>query len=196
MLKMRHVLGQHCCKLALVEDQHPIQQLAGTVPIHRSAIAFARGACTGVRRTWMASLANTASNMAVNFAVAIPDEEPEPSRAVAKVDQQVAGLLDNPGSGRVRGDAQQVHAAGGMLDDEQNIEPVPQQRIDAKEVRGENAVCLGAQELPPAGPVAARGGIQAGSLQNRPHRARRKPITQASKLTVDPAVAPGRVLRR
>jgi hypothetical protein len=38
-----------------------------TVPIHRSAIAFARGARTGVRRTRMASPANTASKMAVNL---------------------------------------------------------------------------------------------------------------------------------
>jgi hypothetical protein len=27
-VEVRHVLGQHCPKLALVEDQHPIQQLA------------------------------------------------------------------------------------------------------------------------------------------------------------------------
>jgi hypothetical protein len=38
-----------------------------TVPIHRSAIAFARGARTGVRRTRMASLANTASKTPVNL---------------------------------------------------------------------------------------------------------------------------------
>jgi hypothetical protein len=38
-----------------------------TVPIQRSAIAFARDARTGVRRTRMASLANTASKTPVNL---------------------------------------------------------------------------------------------------------------------------------
>ena len=46
------------------------------------------------------------------------------SRAVAEVHQQVACLLGDPGSGWVRGDAQQVHAAGGVLDYEQDVEPV------------------------------------------------------------------------
>jgi hypothetical protein len=52
-----------------------------------------------------------------------------------------------------------------MLDHEQNVKPVPQQRVDAKEVRSENALCLGAQELSPARPVAARCGIEAGSFR-------------------------------
>ena len=34
-------------------------------------------------------------------------------------------MLGDPGSGRVCGDAQQVHAASGMLDHEQDGEPVP-----------------------------------------------------------------------
>jgi hypothetical protein len=36
-----------------------------------------------------------------------------------------------------------VDAAGGVLDDEQNVEPLEQQRVDAEEVGGENAVRLG-----------------------------------------------------
>ncbi|MDT7761235.1 MAG: hypothetical protein QOC63_655, partial [Mycobacterium sp.] len=38
-----------------------------TVPIYRSAMPFARGTRTGVRRMRMASLANTASKTAVNL---------------------------------------------------------------------------------------------------------------------------------
>jgi len=38
-----------------------------TVPIQRSAIAFARGARTGVRRMRMPSLAKTASKQSVNL---------------------------------------------------------------------------------------------------------------------------------
>jgi hypothetical protein len=84
-----------------------------------------------------------------------------------------------------------MHAAGGVLDHEQNIKPVPQQRVDAEEVRGENAVCLGAQEFSPARPFAARCGVDTSSFQDRPHRAGRKLVAQASKFAVDPAVSPG-----
>jgi hypothetical protein len=100
-----------------------------------------------VRKMRMASLANTASKTPVNLLSRSRMKNLNRSRAVAEIHQQVACLLGDPGSGWVRGDTQQVHAAGGMLDDEQNVEPVPQQRVDAQEVRGENAVCLGAQEF-------------------------------------------------
>jgi hypothetical protein len=74
---------------------------------------------------------------------------------------------------------------------EQNVEPVQQHRVDTEEVRGENAVCLGAQEFSPARPVAARCRVDAGSFQDQPHRAGRKLVAQASKFAVDPAVSPG-----
>jgi hypothetical protein len=41
VVEVRHVLGQHCHKMAAVNDQDPVQQLAAAVPTHRSAIAFA-----------------------------------------------------------------------------------------------------------------------------------------------------------
>ena len=68
-----------------------------------------------------------------------------------------------------------------MLDHEQNIESVQHHRVHAQEIRGENAVCLGAQEFSPARPFAARCRIDTGSFQNRPHRARRKLLAQATK---------------
>jgi hypothetical protein len=114
----------------------------------------------------MASLANTASKNGGELAGAISDQEPELSRAVTEVHQQVACLLGYPGPGRVRGDAQQMHTAGGMLDYEQNIEPVPQQRVDAEEIGGQNAPGLSTQQFSPARSVTARCGIEAGSLQN------------------------------
>jgi hypothetical protein len=40
-----------------------------------------------------------------------------------------------------------VHAAGSVLDEEQDIQPLAQQRVDAKKVGGENAVGLAGEEL-------------------------------------------------
>jgi len=73
-------------------------------------------------------------------------------------------LLGDPGSVRVRCDAQEVDTAGGMLHDEQHIKLVEQQGVDAEEVRGENAVGLGGQELSPGGAAAAGRGVDAGSF--------------------------------
>jgi hypothetical protein len=66
VVEVRHVLGQHGLKVAPVEDQHPVQQLAadGGDPAFGDRVRL--GARTGVRRMWMASLANTASNTPVN----------------------------------------------------------------------------------------------------------------------------------
>ena len=56
--------------------------------------------------------------------VAVADEEPESSTGVVEVHEQVAGLLGEPSCGGVGGDAEDVHAAGGVLDDEEDVQPV------------------------------------------------------------------------
>ena len=49
--------------------------------------------------------------------------KPDAAAGVVEVHEQVAGLLGQPGPGRVGGDPEQVHAAGGVLDDEERIQP-------------------------------------------------------------------------
>jgi hypothetical protein len=61
--------------------------------------------------------------------VPVADEEPEASTGVLEVHDQVTGLLGQPGSRRVGGDAEHVYAAGGVLDDEERIEPVQGDRV-------------------------------------------------------------------
>jgi hypothetical protein len=53
--------------------------------------------------------------------VPIPDEESEAAAGIVEVHEQVASLLGQPGAGRLGGDAEDVHPAGGVLDDEENI---------------------------------------------------------------------------
>jgi hypothetical protein len=64
--EVRHVLGQHGPTLALVEDEHPIQQLAAEGADPSFGDGVRPGARTGVRRMRMASLVNTASKTSVN----------------------------------------------------------------------------------------------------------------------------------
>jgi hypothetical protein len=98
----------------------------------RSAIAFARGARTGVRMIRMSALANTASNSVVNLRSRSRSriKEPEPVRAVAEVHEQVAGLLGDPGPGRVGGDPGEVHAATIVLDRDEDVEAAQEHGVD------------------------------------------------------------------
>ena len=54
--------------------------------------------------------------------IAVADQEPELLGAVAEVDQQVAGLLGDPGAGGMGGDPGEVDAAAGVLDHHEHVE--------------------------------------------------------------------------
>src|SRR2546430_12582690 len=62
------------------------------------------------------------------FRSPVTDQEPEAARALAEVHEKVAGLLGGPGSGRVRGDAQDVHGPSLDLHYEQHIQALQQDR--------------------------------------------------------------------
>jgi hypothetical protein len=85
----------------------------------RSAIASARGALIGVWMIWMWAPAKTASNA---VAVPVADQELEPVGSVVEVQEQVAGLLGDPGAGVVGGDTGDVHASTAVLDDYEDLE--------------------------------------------------------------------------
>jgi hypothetical protein len=81
---------------------------------------FACGDRTGVLITRVPFPAKTPSNAVVNL--------PSRSRirnlyllALAEVHEKVAGLLGGPGSGRMSGDAQDVHGPGLDLHDEEDM---------------------------------------------------------------------------
>jgi hypothetical protein len=61
------VFGEHRRQVPLSDDEHPVGRSRRTVPTHRSANEFARGARGGVLITSMPAPANTASKTAVNF---------------------------------------------------------------------------------------------------------------------------------
>ena len=42
----------------------------------------------------------------------------------------------------VGGHAEQVHAAGGVLDDEERVEPVQRDGVEVEQVAGQDRVCL------------------------------------------------------
>jgi hypothetical protein len=147
--------GQGVFEVVAVEDQYPVEQLAaeGADPSFGDCVRPGRLH----RRAQDADAFVGAHGIedGGELGVAILDQEGELRCAVAQVHQQVPCLLSDPGTAGVRCDTQEVDAAGGVLDDEQDGPPLEQQGVDAEEVGGEDAVGWGGQELSPGGTAAA-----------------------------------------
>ena len=126
--------------------------------------------------------------------VAVADEEPEATAGVVEVHEQVAGLLGQPGAGRVRGDAEDVYAAGGVLDDEERVEPVQGDGVEVEQVAGEDRVGLRPQELGPgrSGPPWRR--VDPGVMQDGPDGGGADLVAEAGEFAVDASISPAGVL--
>ncbi|MFI0776376.1 hypothetical protein [Streptomyces sp. NPDC021212] len=108
---------------------------------------------------------------------------------VAEVHEVVAGLLDDPGSGRVSGDACDVHPPGVVVDEE--YEPAPQEdRIGVEQVGGYDYGGLGLEESGPGAVHTLRRWVDPCLLRNGPDGGGRDVTSKAEELTVDAAVFP------
>jgi hypothetical protein len=76
------------------------------------------------------------------LAVTVADQEPEGGGLLIEHGDEVAGLLDDPGTCGVGGDASQVHAPVVQLDDKQHVQPLQEHSVHGEEVAGEDASCL------------------------------------------------------
>ena len=115
---------------------------------------------------------------------------------LAEGEGEVAGLLHRPLAGGVRGDAAQMHPAGAVLDEYQDIQSLQQHGVHVQEVDREDPGGLGVQELPPGRARAARRRADARGSQDLIDGGRRDSHTELGQLAVDPAVAPQRILFR
>src|ERR1019366_5540614 len=108
---------------------------------------------------------NTASKDA-EVRAAVLDQETEVPEPLAEVEGQVAGLLHRPLARQGGGDAAEVHPAGAVLDEDQDVQPGQRHCVNMQEVRGEDPGGLRAQE-PPRGPaVPARRRVNARGAQD------------------------------
>lgn len=165
-----------------------------TEEIHRSAIAFIRGVCGAVHTTSTSIEANTASNAVVNLA-SVTDQVGEAASGTVEIRSQVAGQLGYPGSGRVVGDAEQMDAVGAVLDDESRVQALQGHGVDVKEVDGEQAIGLCAQECAPR-VTASRRWRDPAATQDPANRGGGDAVPEPTQLTLNADHAPGPVLRR
>ena len=132
---------QDCAGVLLVVDQH----MVGALPAYAAHEPFRETVALGVRggilTTSTSSAANTASKRRNELGAPVADEESERRRPVAQVDHEVAGLLGRPFTGRVRGHAEDVDAAGHGFHDDQDVDASKGDGVDVEEVRGKQPGC-------------------------------------------------------
>jgi hypothetical protein len=100
------------------------------------------------------------------LAVAIVDQETHPLDNVGEA--EVARLLKDPGSGRIRRATGKVDAPAPELDEEEHIETTQRDRLDREEVAGEQARRVTAQKRRPAHRVTAWRGLEPGGGKQTP----------------------------
>jgi hypothetical protein len=130
----------------------------------------------------MSAPLNTASKAAVNLLSRSRIKKRKTVGVVLEIDQQVAGLLGDPGAGGVGGDPGEVYVASGVLDDDQDVEAAQEDGVDVGEADRKDRVSLRRQELPPgrAGPPGS--GVDAGGRENLPDRGGRYSVAESDEL--------------
>ena len=103
-------------------------------PIHRSMIAFARGARTGLRKILSPASANIRSKAAVNFVSRSRDQERDRFRMLTEFHDQVPGRLGHPPVVWVGGDAKDPHPLEGVFDDGEDVDGGAVEQGDGEEV--------------------------------------------------------------
>ena len=146
---MALALAQHGCGVSLVDDQEAIEEFASDAA--DEAFGDRMGTRCPHRRPDDADVdcGEDGVEGSGERGVAVADEEPKATPGVVEVHEEIAGLLGQPGSGGVGGDPEDVHVAGGVLDDEEDIQPAQGDRLKVKQVAGEDRVRVGAQKLRP-----------------------------------------------
>jgi hypothetical protein len=150
-------LVQHDSGVSLVDDQEAVEELAADRPDE----ALGDRICPRCPHRRLDDPDVDGGEDGVGEpAVAVADEEPEAAVGVIEVHQQVAGELGEPGSGRMGGDAEDVHPTAGVLDDEERVEPVQGDRVEVEQIAGEDRRACAWRNCAQVGP-ARRG---AGSM--------------------------------
>ncbi len=136
---MLKVFGQYPAQMVLIDDQQPVEKL----PAQGTDDPFADRVRSGrLRRAGENPDAFRLEHRvegAGKLAGAIPDQEPDRSRALPEAHQKVARRLSRPRAVRIRGEAGQVNAAGAVLDDDQGVDAPQEHGVHMDEIGREDA---------------------------------------------------------
>ena len=96
--------------------------------------------------------------------VAVTDQEPE-AGGRRRGPEQVACQLSQPRGGWVGGDAEHMDPAGGVLDDEERVEPVQGDRVEVEQIAGEDAWACARRNWAQVGPARRGAGSMPAALR-------------------------------
>ena len=157
-------------------------------------IAFARGAWTGLLQDPDAGSGEDRVEGGGELGVPIAKQELDRLGALVEVHEQVPGLLGDPGVVRMGGHAEDPDAAGGVLDDCQDVGGGAVEQVNGEEVGGQHRLSLGVEVLRPRRSTTSGRGWQPSVGENLPHRRGGHADAEAGEFSVDTPVAPARVL--
>jgi hypothetical protein len=102
-----------------------------------------------VRITSIPSQRKTSSKARLNFVSRSWTSSPELLLTLAQLHDEIPGLLCDPGAVAVDCAGAELKPAGCERDEEKHVDPLQHERLDRKEIAGERARRLPAQERPP-----------------------------------------------
>ena len=117
-VEMALITAKYNGGVSLVDDQDAVEQFAADRSDEALGDRVRRGARTGVLDDPDIDRGEHGIEGGGELGVAVEDEEPEAPIGLVEVHEQVAGLLGERLPGGVGGDAQDMDAAGGVLDDD------------------------------------------------------------------------------
>jgi len=126
--------------------------------------------------------------------VAIADQEPRAGTCVFEVHDEVLRGLGDPRCGRVRGGAQDADPAAAVFDDREYVPAGAAQGRDFEEVTGQQSFGLETEKFGPSGEGAIGCRVDAGVLEDLPHRGCGDRDAEYEQFAVDATVAPRGVL--
>ena len=94
---------------------------------------------------------------------------------------------------RVGRDAEDVDAAGGVLDNKERVEPVQGDRVDVEHVASQDRLSLRSKELRPGRTGPSGRGVDSGTVQDRPDRKGADSVAESGELAVHAPIPPGRI---
>ena len=151
LVEVPPIFGQDRGRVALVDDEDPVQQLAPEAADEPfgDSVRPGRGqvyAVFGCRR------GEHGVERGGEFAVAVADQVLEAGGPITEIHQEVPRARGHPRPVRVGGDPERPDLAGGVFHHEEEVEAAEQDGVDVGEVAGQDAAGLGGQELPPGLP--------------------------------------------
>ena len=147
---MGRVLVQDRPQMPLAEDEHPVSDLRPGGKYESFGMSVRARAAGRDRHGLDAGVSQDRVERLGELPGPVTDQVPEVRGAIAQVHRQAADLLRAPPPVRVRGHAEDVHAARADLHDEQAVQaPQGHRAVHVEEVDREHRGCLCVQELPP-----------------------------------------------